>query len=215
MNNNLIKIGIFFLLSVSLSAAPSVAKPKIQRNRPALKRPNSQDALPAAAVSEGVFDWKKVIDYKMDDGPYKGQVAQIYGLRIKIEEDSAEEVKKILALPKKEMQAISKLPEKEQEKKMDEWYEKFYKKLPADQKLLNALYAQLENDSSIFYNSKYLCDPKCYERESETGFLTAFYISGSNPDKDPIIVVHGGPGGNAVGMLSMGAVFWPILRGDA
>jgi pimeloyl-ACP methyl ester carboxylesterase len=48
-------------------------------------------------------------------------------------------------------------------------------------------------------------DPECYYTFlSENHFLVGFYIPGEDSNKDPIILVHGGPQGNGDGMVDMG-----------
>jgi pimeloyl-ACP methyl ester carboxylesterase len=107
----------------------------------------------------------------------------------------------MIALSPEEMEKINMLPKKEKEKEITKWYENLYDRMEKDEALVEVLYEENNNDSPIFYSTKYLCDPESHDEVSEGGFLTAFYIPGRNKDKDPIVVVHGGPGGDAVSML--------------
>jgi pimeloyl-ACP methyl ester carboxylesterase len=193
---------------LSLLATHSSANPSLNREDSVLQSLNQKNQgfiPPAAADKAGVFDFEKTHDYKIDHGPNKGKVAPIYGLRIRIEEDNAEQVKKMVALPKKEMDAIDMLPKKEKKKKIAEWYENFYKQLRENPKLVDVMYKQLESGSRIFYSEKNLCDPKCFDGDLEGGFITGFYTPGANQTIDPIVLIHGGPGGDAVSMLDVAA----------
>ena len=218
MHKNLIAaIGVLSMLSISISAGPNTKKSlSVTPNNQGIKKgvaggsensgqKNAEFVPPAAAANAGVFDFEKIHDYKIDYGQHKGKVAPIYGLRVRIEEDSGEELKKMISLPKKEMADIHKLPKKEKKKKIAKFYKNLCEQVHENPKLRNLLYKQLENDSSIFYNIKNLCDPKCFDRDSANGFITGFYIPGANQNIDPIVLIHGGPGGNAVAMLDVAA----------
>jgi L-proline amide hydrolase len=159
----------------------------------------------AGAANAGVFDFEKIYDYKIDHGPNKDKVAPIYGLRFRLIQDNAQRLKKMLALSKEEFEKFRVLPEKERHKKMSDLYAKLYQKMDMDPELVDAIYDQITNDAYFLSNSKHFFDPECYERASEDGFLSGFYIPGEDSNKDPLILVHGGPNGSAVSMLSIGA----------
>jgi L-proline amide hydrolase len=237
MNKNLVAaIAILSMLSIRISANPSIKKPrftakkhpvqsstdkhKVSKKNTTPVTLNNQDTengvscIPehsnqvvpsAAAVSAGIFDFEKIYDYKIDHGPNKDKVAPIYGVRIRLIQDNAQRLKKMLALSKEEVEKIRVLPEKERHKKRSDLYAKLYQKMDKDPKLVNLIYDQISNDADFISSSKHFFDPECYERSSEDGFLSGFYIPGQNSNKDPIILVHGGPNGSAVSMLTMGA----------
>ena len=166
---------------------------------------NAEFVPPAAAANAGVFDFEKIHDYKIDHGPNKGKVAPIFGMRIRLEQDNAQGLKKMLALSEEEAEKIRVLPEKEKYKKISDWYEKLYQNMNHNPKLVDALYAHINNDFHSMGGSKHLFDPEFYDRASDDGFLSGFYIPGEDSSKDPIVMVHGGPNGSGVAMLPMGA----------
>ena len=156
-----------------------------------------QDVCDENFEKEGIFDYTFIMNYASSSG----KKSKIYGFRIKLSNDNSKRLKKMIALSPEEMEKINMLPKKEREKVIAKWYGSFYKRMETDDALVDVLYEENNNDSPIFYSTKYLCDPESHDAVSEGGFLTAFYIPGRNKDKDPIVVVHGGPGGDAVSML--------------
>ena len=225
MNKKLIAaIGILNFLSSSISAAPKKqtvhhkntsnrkvspksSKPKnnaSEENKASIT-PKNPDVLSAEAVSAGVFDFEKIHDYKIDYGQHKGKVAPIYGLRIRITQDNAQRLKEMIALSNEEAEKIRVLPKTERHEKVGDFYKNLYQRMDTDPELVDAIYDQTNNDHRFISQSKHLYDPECYERSSEDGFLSGFYIPGEDLNKDPIILVHGGPNGSAIGMLTVGA----------
>ena len=230
MNKKMIAaIGILNFLSSSISAAPkkqtidhkntsnrkvspkstkvksSKSKNNASEENKASIAPKNPDVPSAEAVAAGVFDFEKIYDYTIDYGQHKGKVAPIYGLRIRLAQDNAQRLKEMIALSKEEAEKIRVLPKKEHLKKVEDFYKNLYQRMDTDPKLVDAIYDQTNNDHRFISKSKHLYDPECYERASEDGFLSGFYIPGEDLSKDPIILVHGGPNGSAIGMLTVGA----------
>jgi pimeloyl-ACP methyl ester carboxylesterase len=145
----------------------------------------------------GIFDYTFIMNYASNSG----KKSKIYGFRIQLSNDNSKRLKKMIALSPEEMEKINMLPKKEKEKVIAKWYRDLYCRMETDTALVDVLYEENNNESPIFYSTKHLCDPESHDSVSEGGFLTAFYIPGTNHHKDPIVVVHGGPGGDAVSML--------------
>lgn len=191
---NIFKLLFVSLISASIQSDNSFSE---KGSNQVTETAGSQDSSDQKIEKEGIFDYNFIMDYKSNIG----KSSKIYGFRIKLSNDNSKRLKKMVALSPEEMEKINMLPKQEKKEKIKQWYKDFYKRMETDSELVDVLYQENNNESPIFHNTKHLCDPESHDAVSEGGFLTAFYIPGTNKDKDPIVVVHGGPGGNAVSML--------------
>jgi pimeloyl-ACP methyl ester carboxylesterase len=121
----------------------------------------------------------------------------IYGLRIQLENDSAQVTKKEFAYSDARMRELRSLSPTEQEKRIEQFYQTLDKRAQEDPVFAKRCIKGITEGWKCTQTSKPLCDPEAYDKQIG-GFLTAFYIPGTAPLKAPIVMVHGGPGGSSL-----------------